>query len=595
MNEDKRETRAEVHLKAGRPLEPTYALSGEEMTKAAGDRVLKRYPRAIAHMFNQLKNGKFGLILGAGVNGALGFPDWPTLVDRISKHPSVGAIIEKSDAVKTPLPILAQVLLQHFKRNFLSDNRFSDISDVDRGRLASSAFRKIIHECLYEGVPPDDEELLRRDRFYRYYLSVIRQSSMTVTYNFDDTLERLLMFERNQAERSTSRGFETVTDVRLQFRLSRGIIYHPNGFLPTNPLEGGANSLVFSEDSFADQLIDTMTGHYSSLLNHLSKNTCLLVGLSLADSTLRHLLRQNAKINPGHYHYVVHHVGSGGDGDGERESREDANFEVFNLITLFLSTEEIAALGDLIGGDWSDLRGRAEEVGVKVSYCFYITGVPGVGKTTTTSYFNNLVTYDEWLDRRLPEMGKPFDELTDEERLVVDQWILEQLGYKNKRLHDYSVEKGVGISLVDRCVPDAIAFTPARGWAKKARSLISAISPGQSKRTVHPGHVILLTGDPQELVLRAECGGKRSNLEYVTKLQEDTLKVYKRRGITRLKVETMSVSDVVRSVARLIHLGKYEECSIQGILTEFARSHWRAGSEDVGSRQSPMPRRPLRR
>lgn len=254
----------------------------------------------------------------------------------------------------------------------------------------------------------------------------------------------------------------------------------------------------------------------------------------------------------------------------ERQSRAEANFEVFNLITLFLDGEEIAGLGYLLGGDWSDLRGRAEELGVTMSYCFYLTGVPGVGKTTTASYFKSLVTYDEWLDRRLPEMGKPYDELTESERSAIDAWVLNQVGLKNKRLRDDFAEKGVGITLVDRCVPDAIAFTPEGAWEEKAHSLISAISPGKSNRIVHPGHIVVLTGDPRELVVRAECSGKKSNIEYVQKLQSDTIKVYSRDGVTQLNTRDMSVIEVVKSVARIIHLREYTECHIHGILEEFA-------------------------
>lgn len=551
------------------------------MNEAAINSVLSRYPRPVAHMFRQLNNGKFGLVLGAGVSKGLGFPDWPTLVDRISQHPSVGGSVVRRDADTTPLPILTQILMQHFRRRYQSDADDGNVSDRDAKRLAAAAFRKVIHECLYKDVPADDQELFERDRFFKHYLSVIRRSSMTVTYNFDDSLERLLLHLRDPEERTTSRGFETVTDARLQFRLSQGIIYHPNGFLPKSQLEAGAEALVLSEDSFADQLIDTMTGHYSSLLHHFSKNTCLLAGISLEDSTLRHLLRQNAKINPGHYHYIISYVGKGQCmTPEEQQSRTEANFEVFNLITLFLNEEEIAALGNLLGGDWSDLRGRAEELGVTISYCFYLTGVPGVGKTTTASYFKSLSTYDEWLDRRLSEMAKPYNDLTDEERDAVDSWVLRQVGLKNKRLRDDYFERGVGITLVDRCVPDAIAFTPEGEWANKAQSLISAISPGRSNRIVHPGHIILMSGDPRELVIRAECGGKKSNVEYVTKLQADKQRVYDAVGITQLNTRDMSIIDVVKSVARIIHLREYAECSIQGILERFA--HDASGGPSTG-------------
>lgn len=539
----------------------------EQATK----RILQEYPRAIAHMFRQFNDSRLGLVLGAGVNTALGCPDWDELVARISSHPEVGGTVIRREADKTPLPILAQVLYQHFRRRF-AVGEFGEIEERDKDRLAISAFRGIIHECLYKDVPADDEELRARDGFYKHFLEVIKRSPLTVTYNFDDSLERIVLASRTDVEREQSRGFETVTDARLQFRSKSGIVYHPNGYLPRSPLEAPAESLVLSEDAFADQLIDTMAGHFSSLLHHFSKTTCLLVGLSLDDSTLRHLLRQNAKINPGHYHYFVHYVEDLDALDPkELDARRDANFEVFNLITLFLTGAEIAALGRLLSLEFRELRAAAAEAGASLSYTYYLTGVPGVGKTTTSSYFKSLVTYDEWLERRLPEMGRPHVELSSDEREKVDAWIRNQIGLKNQRLVDDEREKGVGLTVVDRCVPDAIAFSEDRNsWKDKARDLLDAIAPGRSRRRVHAGHVILLEGDARELAIRSRCRGKQAPERYLHDLQKDTARVYAAEGVTCLNTTNRSVLEVVREVARIIHLRKYEECDLHNLIEVFA-------------------------
>jgi hypothetical protein len=121
---------------------------------------------------------------------------------------------------------------------------------------------------------------------------------------------------------------------------------------------------VFAEDAFADQLIASMSGHYSSLLHHLFKHTCLFIGISLDDSTLKHLLRQNARINPGHYHYYIAYVAPGETIDHDRIATvRAANFEVYNLITLFLNNEDIAALGTLLTAGETEFKNVAEEVG----------------------------------------------------------------------------------------------------------------------------------------------------------------------------------------------------------------------------------------
>jgi broad-specificity NMP kinase len=201
-----------------------------------------------------------------------------------------------------------------------------------------------------------------------------------------------------------------------------------------------------------------------------------------------------------------------------------------------------------------------------------LTGVPGVGKTTTSSYFKNLVAYDEWLDRRLPEMGRPHTELTTEQRKKVDEWVRGQVALKNRRLLDDFRERGVGITIVDRCVPDALAFSPAGQWGEKAEDLLKIMSPGQSKRNVHPGHVILLLGESRELSVRLECRGKEASVDYIKTLQEDTQRVYDHPGVTILSTTEMSIMEVVKAVARIIHLQDYEECNLQELLQKFSQS-----------------------
>jgi len=127
------------------------------------------------------------------------------------------------------------------------------------------------------------------------------------------------------------------------------VIYHPNGFLPAIFEDGASRDVVFSDDSFQDQLISAVTGQYIHLSNYLFRNTCLLIGLSLEDVTLQSLLRQNAVANRGNVHYLVHFE------DKENMIAEDekkvvfnANFTSYNLFTLFLNREGIRNLAELI-------------------------------------------------------------------------------------------------------------------------------------------------------------------------------------------------------------------------------------------------------
>ena len=545
------------------------------MTWTDSDRsIVRRYPKAIAHLWRQRLDNRSGLVIGSGVNRALGFPDWGELVKRIANHDQVQAADLLTEFEKTPLPILTQILLHHYRRRQEQNDRLQGRNERDTLRLVAAGFRDLMHECLYRGVPANDDELEQRDSFYKHFLPVIRQSPMTVVYNFDDTVERLLLRDREKRGEgpSSSRGFETVTDGRQQFRLSQAVIYHPNGYLPRNLIEPRGDTIVFTDETLADQLIGSMAGEYATLLNHLSKQTCLLVGLSLDDSTLRHILRQSAKMNPGHFHYYVKYVErmpAESELDSGQLAQASANFEVLNLITLYLDAAGVASLGKLLASSADDLRSLAEEEGARLWYCYYVTGVPGVGKTTAVSHFKSLVTFDEWLAEQPAQMGAPWQSLSAEDRKLVDDWVKEQVGLKNRALLDDYRDPGIGIVIVDRCISDPVTFTPLDERPQKAKDLLSSISPGKSNRKAQGGVVLLLVDEPAELVVRARCAGKTPHEEATRELQCETEMTYG-ADAKRLDTSDMSIEQVARALATTIHRDDYPAYDLDALLRAIA-------------------------
>lgn len=106
-----------------------------------------------------------------------------------------------------------------------------------------------------------------------------------VTYNFDDLLERELL-SRKVAHHSIDTENDSYDPDELP-------IYHVHGFLPEKPrtLEGSVDStLVFSEEGY--HTVYSNPYHWSNLvqLNCLRENTCIMIGLSMADPNLRRLL-----------------------------------------------------------------------------------------------------------------------------------------------------------------------------------------------------------------------------------------------------------------------------------------------------------------
>jgi hypothetical protein len=562
------------------------------LTETAAERVLKKHPKAVAHMWRQHRSQRFGLIFGAGASAGLGFPKWDELVSRIHDHPQVNG---HADACRQPvlvgadslesLPTATQVLFEHFRqqRHEAASTVSKDHRHVDQ--LVRAEWRSIVHEALYRDAPWTEDGLLERDKLYQHFLAVIRKSPLTVTYNFDDSIERLLLHCRTSAEKEKGRGFDVVVDGRLPFRARIGNVFHPNGYLPLNRLEGVGDYLALADSDFADQLTSNMTGAYSTLLHNLTKYTFLLVGVSLQDETLRHILHQNALMNPGHYHYRVHYVHDADDlCDSDFTALADAHFDTYNLVTLPLTGDEIAGLGDLLSMEARDLREAAGRRGIGVFYSYYLTGVPGAGKTSCFRHLSSLVAHDEWHDERLGLLSKAWPDLPPDERETVDEWIARQVCLKNLNLANDALDPGIGINIVDRCPLDAITFTDPDEWAQKAAALFVAIADEFSRRSIVPGQVIVITGDPKELRVRALSRDRQSGISEAEMAwqQDATLRVYgthRPGGAIEVNCRGLSIQEAVRAVARIVFVDDYAMCDLQQRLLKYKSGRLRPPKE----------------
>ena len=442
-------------------------------------------------------------------------------------------------------------------------------------------WRDIVRDCLYQGLPENIDDLTIDDRYLRYFLPVIKNTPLTVTYNFDDTIERLLLQE-GKAAGANKKSYRTLWsgNVQLNAKQEGGIIYHPNGFLPREKRERPSDTLVFSEDSFADQLIDSMAGRYAPLSTHFAQTTCLLIGLSLQDPTLKHQLRQSATHFPGHFHYLVSYVHDASKRDEICETAASAaNFNVYNLNTLFLTGEEIAALALLITAEDNSFRRLAKVVGVHSAFRFFVVGSVAAGKSTTVNSFRSMWTQDEWTEERAPNMEKAPDLLTTEEKEEIDRWVARQVALKNDNLDDTTKS---GIHVIDRAPLDAFAFTlDQNAWSEKAKLLHDAIAPGKATdQELVPGHVIFLQNNPEIMAERAISLHKKTTTEKLEKQQIDLLYVYKKlkpeEGLTIIDAVQKTPSEVVKEVARVIFKNEYHEANMHQLLLDIKNRGYNA-------------------
>jgi hypothetical protein len=506
-------------------------------------------------MRRQVSANRFGLVFGAGLSKAFGIPTWEKLLVALAKDPEIqGERVLQMVPPRAGLPYQTEMLFAHFKQRRYDgappDQHHTRLLDF---RIAAD-WREIVRKHLYAGVKGDLSQSLSSHPYLKQYLPLVQRTHMTVTYNFDDILEQSLLLSRVGGEMS-SRGFESVTNPWTQFRRMTAIIYHPNGVVPQNVLETPSDRFVFSEASYAEQMMGIFAGDQAGLLNHFSKHTCLLIGISLEDETLRSVLMQGARSCPGNFHYYVHYLKQGEALDNEkRRAITMANFKVYNLVTLFLDDDGIRALVELI-----DVQALPEnqfcdfacEHNIPVRFRFYITGPLGVGKSTCINYFRNLIVLDEWLEQRPPVLAKAWEQLTDEERESADQWIADQFRRKNDVLRN---EKE-GIFVLDRGPLDPLSFTQDDEWSAKASGILAAMCPGKATWKVEDGRVILLQGEARELALRMVITQREDyTADRLEKMETQLRMAYGSDGVISVDTRGLAPEDVARRVAEIIHL-----------------------------------------
>ena len=538
--------------------------------------LMVKSPKAIVHLRAQRKRKRLGLIFGSGASHNLSFPDWNTLVKRIATTKSVdgrrivsklrGSTRQKSEPPVKSLASITQVLFDRFRKKWIVRNKIEgSLKYIDERRIRSE-WLKIIHSALYRDV----NALRRRRQIERHpYLTafrdVIKNSPLTVNYNFDDSLEKMLLYSRTAEELSQTRGYEVTDKPNAQFQKETGIIYHPNGFLPSIFEDGPSADVVFSDDEFQDRLISAAAGKYVHLSNHLFRNTCLLIGLSLDDTTLQSLLRQNAVANPGHIHYFVHFVR-----DGVVLSPEDeavifeSNFSAYNLYTLFLTNAEIRALADIVSMADGDFEQKCPKATRK--FVYYVVGSIGAGKSTAASNFRSLLTYDEWIDERKPELARAEHGLNRNVIDEVNKWIREQFRKKNFAL----IHAKEGVHLVDRSPLDPLAFGRSSERRRKAEELLQHVTAERSWR-IERGHIIFLESTLAEVQIRTSFKHKYWKTADLKKHLANLEAVY--RGVNRSVVCTSGrgPADVAREIARVIFLQDYQPVDIEAELGRVGR------------------------
>jgi hypothetical protein len=540
------------------------------MISSISDPIAKRYARALCHLNHARRTHRLGLILGSGISDDLGIPKWRALIEQIESklnYNSGGA----------PESYRAEQLFQHYKRK-----RIEELGWTNENRLnaaVTAGWRETVAECLYRKFRAANgklnytayEKKIREHPYLKNLGTLARTAQLVVTHNFDDALEVAIDIDPTVSAKPNRRYHSFW---RPEPFLRRGMvnIYHPNGFTPLQRRLKGSENLILTEASFADHLANTNTEEAHFLLRHLADKTCLIVGHSLSDGTLKNALRQHANQRPGHVNYYLHWTSKGERGltEDQRNAIREANFETYNLVTIFASSDEIAEILRIVSMTEDEIEGFLARHSAISRYVYYVVGAVSSGKTTILRNLRDLATVEEWPSNMPVVMNRPSVGLKRTQEEAIDEHLEEAIWTKNSEIRNIRV----GIIAVDRAPLDFVAF-PAKSsetlgmTARKRSHAVLGRLEEDNLRQLCAGQVLLVQAGANILVERQLQRGGRTTPEevangsaarYLERQRDRLAKIYKQSLDSDSSVETdrCTVAASVKAAAKIIHFGPYK-------------------------------------
>ena len=231
---------------------------------------------------DHFRKGELTLFCGAGISENAGVPCWNDLLKYLLSNLFIKKIENMDEAIDGLEDKLAELYQKHFNTSPLM------VAQYLKNGLGDD-FLDYVRNGLYDFKPKSSElinvitELSRPQRSRESLNSII-------TFNFDDLIEQ--NFKSNHIK------FRSIFKEGQRCLRSELPIYHVHGFLPRKEKLTPENEIVFSEDAYHSQFIDSFSWSNLIQLNHLNQNVCIFIGLSMTDPNLRRLLDVSMRKNP---------------------------------------------------------------------------------------------------------------------------------------------------------------------------------------------------------------------------------------------------------------------------------------------------------
>jgi hypothetical protein len=542
-----------------------------------------RLPIWLAYLWQRLhEHARLGLVLGAGVSRDAGIPMWKELVNRLADAvgiPPDRLQLHREEAF--PETFLAEIFFRQHHTG--EDKTRSEHRDRYHRLLVNSSWKHKIRDCLYRDIEKEEfETIANRHKYLKPLAHLVCQAGFAVTFNFDDIIDQAVtarVEERLQAAPdSRISNPEIIYRPKIETRKNAPVIYHINGSLPRDELRRGSEDIILTEDAFADVLLSPNSQDADFVINQFALRTFILLGISLSDNSLKNILRSSAKRNPANHHFVIFH-------EDERNPRSadvksdifDAYFHVYNLISIFLTTDEIKALLDVLNvGAPEQLDDSLLKLGARstIQRKYYLVGSVASGKTSTIDALRCFTTFEEFRGRTPKEMYQDDNTLTPEEQKIVDDYLFPALITKNRNM----VQMHSGIRIMDRAFLDLFAFSKDGNAAeilRKAEELKKRVR--QHGRPLESGHIFFLAASSdaiEERLLKRgsrKAKGGKSGFEAatLTKQKKYLAEIYQLTD--PMDTSDLTPGEVARKIAREILLGEYTEFNFTERLDEIIR------------------------
>jgi hypothetical protein len=255
----------------------------------------------------------------------------------------------------------------------------------------------------------------------------------------------------------------------------------------------------------------------------------------------------------------------------------DANLHVYNLISIFLTKDEIKALIQMLNLDVEDaefedqLRHIAK---IKIDRKYYLVGSVAAGKSSTLEALRCFTTHEEWKGRVPAEMYLKDETLTEEQQSKVDRFLYPQLTQKNRRM----ASEYPAIRVMDRAYLDLFAFSKSSSEVKRKAVRLREEVEGWGGH-FQDGHIVFLTASEEAFKERLAKRALPSGDEKKIQFDPETLiaqgaklkKIYRPEADSTFDTSEMDAGQTVKEIARRILLKPYRTFDFSARLDEICK------------------------